>query len=50
MRVVIGLGELIAFVGALGAIARLALWGIQWGKKRARSKERRPDQDRMDAT
>jgi hypothetical protein len=46
VRIVIGLGELIAFVGALGAIARLALWGIQWGKKRARSNERARSKER----
>ena len=47
MRIVVGLGELIAFVGALGAIARLALWGIQWSRKRAHRNAQRRDQDQM---
>jgi hypothetical protein len=50
MRVVVGLGELVAFVGALGAIARLALWGIQWGRKRARRKERQRQRDESEIT
>jgi hypothetical protein len=41
MRFLVGIGELIAVVGALGAIARLALWGIQWGRKRAHRKAAR---------
>jgi hypothetical protein len=41
MRIVVGIGEVIAVVGALGAIARLALWGIQWGRKRARRRDPR---------
>jgi hypothetical protein len=41
MRILFGIGELVAVVGALGAIARLALWGIQWGKKRAHRNEAR---------
>jgi hypothetical protein len=47
MRILVGIGELIAVIGALGTIARLALWGIQWGRKRAhRNEARRDNQDK----
>jgi hypothetical protein len=41
MRILVGIGELVAVIGALGAIARLGLWGVQWGRKRARRNDER---------